>query len=332
MTTRSGALAQAINLLPILFGIAAVVALLLYRGTWSRAALVLGALVIVVSAGAAAADISGYAFGTAGSARPGRSPLPPPTASSQPVPPSLAERHVFVIVMENRSYSDALGSPYLSSLAKSYAVATNYHSVSEPSLPNYLAMTSGDTWNIHDDNYHQLPPTGLGEQLTGAGITWKAYSEGFAGDCFASPYPYALKHNPFAYYGGGCPANVVPIEELAGDLRAKTPTLSWIMPGLCNDGHDCSQNTADAWVAQVVPAILASPAWRQGGILLITWDEAGTASDNHVATLVIAPNAVVHQSDTYYNHYSLLATIEDQVGVARLGQAAAATAMTDLIR
>ncbi len=327
-------MAEATTLLPLLFGIAAVVAVLLYpnRRTRATAAMVMGALVILLSAAAVTTEITGQVFRTTGSPEPGRSQISLPTATSQPVQPSPAKRHIFVIVMENRPYSDALGSPYLSSLARTFAVATNYHSVSEPSLPNYLAMTSGDTWNIHDDNYHQLPPTGLGEQLTGAGITWKAYSEGFAGDCFTSPYPYALKHNPFAYYGGGCPANIVPIAELAGDLRAYTPALSWIMPGLCNDGHDCSQSTADAWVAQVVPAILASPSWRQGGILFITWDEAGTASDNHVAALVIAPNTVAHQSATYYNHYSLLATIEDQVGVARLGQAVGATAMTDLIR
>ena len=290
------------------------------------------AAAVVVSVGAVAAVITGHVFGNTGSDALGRSPISLPAATPPAVQPSLAKRHLFVIVMENRSFSDALGSPYLSSLARTYAVATNYHSVSEPSLPNYLALTSGDTWNIHDDNYHQLPPTGLGEQLTGAGITWKAYSEGFAGDCFTSPYPYALKHNPFAYYGGGCPANVVPLTGLAGDLGANPPTLSWIMPGLCNDGHDCSQGKADAWVAQVVPDILASPAWRAGGILFITWDEAGAATDDRVAALVIAPNVVAHQSDTYYNHYSLLATIEDHVGVGRLGRAVGATAMTDLVR
>ena len=273
--------------------------------------------------------ITGHLSGSAESAA---STLPPTPTASQPTQARVAKGHVFVIVMENRSYWDALATPYISSLAKTYGVATNYHSVSEPSLPNYLAMTSGNTWNIHDDNYHSMPANGLGQQLSRDGVSWKAYAEGLTGDCFASPYPYALKHNPFAYYGGTCPANVVPISQLPGDLRSNTPALTWIMPGLCNDCHDCSRKTADAWLAQVVPSVLASPAWREGGVLLITWDEGGTATDDHVATLVISPNLVAHESATYYTHYSLLATIEDHLGVGRLGQAAGATPMTDLVR
>lgn len=254
----------------------------------------------------------------------------PGTSSSSS--PLATNANVFVIVLENRSYSEALGTPYLSSLAQQFAVATNYHSVAEPSLPNYLAMTSGSTWNVRDNAYYKLPTGGLGDQLSNAGLRWKAYAEGFNGNCFDSPYPYALKHNPFAYYGGGCPPNVVPMSELAGDLAGNRLALSWIIPGLCNDGHDCSAGVVDKWLAEVVPSILASDAWREGGVLFITWDEGGASGDDHVATLVIAPNLVSLASSTYYNHYSLLATIEDRLGVGRLGQAAKASAMTDLIR
>src|SRR5215471_2143055 len=135
----------------------------------------------------------------------GISPVPIPTPSIGPPP-----RHVFVIVMENRSYGQALAGQYTARLAHDYAVATNYHGVSHPSLPNYLAMTSGSTWGITDDGFHQLPAGGLGKQLTDAGVSWRAYMEGMNNGCFRSGYPYALKHNPFAYYGATCPANVVP--------------------------------------------------------------------------------------------------------------------------
>ena len=256
--------------------------------------------------------------------------LPSPSSGSRVSGGSAA--HVFVIVLENRSYASALGTPYLSSLARQYALAVNYHSVAEPSLPNYLALTSGSTWNITDDGYHRLPATGLGAQLSAAGLSWTAYAEGFSGDCFSGPYPYALKHNPFAYYGGGCTPNVVPFSQLAGDLAGTTPNLSWIMPGLCNDGHDCSAATTDSWLAMQVPAILASAAWRQGGVLFITFDEGGNANDDHVATLVIAPTLVAHRSSHFYNHYSLLATIEDRLGVGRLGEAAQASPMADLVK
>jgi len=239
--------------------------------------------------------------------------------------PSTPSSHVFVIVLENTSYQLALAQPYVSNLASQYAVATDYHDVGDPSLPNYLAMTSGSTWGIRDDNYHQLPAAGIGMALTDAGVSWKAYMEGFTGDCFNSPYPYALKHNPFAYYGGECPANIVPMTELAADLNGSTPQLSWITPGLCNDGHDCGVRTADRWLSAVVPQITSSTAWQQDGVLLITWDES-SAGDGRVALLVVTPK-LRGQITTTMDHYSLLATVTDQLGVARLGQSAQAASL-----
>jgi phospholipase C len=239
--------------------------------------------------------------------------------------PTPAPKHVFVIVLENTSYKLALRQPYIASLARQYGLATNYGAIANPSLPNYLAMTSGSTWGIRDDNFHQLPAAGLGNQLTKAGVSWKAYMEGFTGDCFSSPYPYALKHNPFAYYGGECPTNVVPMSELTADLKVQTPQLAWITPGMCNDGHDCGIARADRWLSQAVPQIMSSKAWQQGGVLFITWDE-GSGEDTRVALLVVARNVRGHLTMPL-NHYSLLATIADRLGVARLGQSKQATSL-----
>lgn len=257
------------------------------------------------------------------------SSTPRPSATPSPSP-SAAPSHVFVIVLENTSYARALAQPYISSLASQYAVAADYHDVGHPSLPNYLAMTSGSTWGIHDDGYHRLPAADLGTQLTNAGITWKAYFEGFTGDCFRSAYPYALKHNPFAYYGGRCPANVVPMSDLAADLNGDAPQLSWITPGLCNDGHDCGVRTADRWLSGVVPQITSSTAWQENGVLLITWDES-SAADSRVALLVVTPK-LRGEITTTMDHYSLLATVSDQLGVPRLGQSAQAASLHDQLQ
>ncbi|MGH7762272.1 MAG: alkaline phosphatase family protein [Candidatus Dormibacteraceae bacterium] len=261
---------------------------------------------------------------------PSRSPIPGAPDPTPDPSPAAAPPHVFLIVMENRSYSQAIASTYVSSLAAQYAIATDYHGVSHPSLPNYLALTSGTTWGIADDGFHALPLGGLGAQLTNAGIAWRAYMESMTNGCFQSPYPYALKHNPFAYYGSACPPQVVPFTQLASDLAGNTPQFSWITPNLCNDGHDCPSSVADAWLSHMVPAILNSNAWQDAGMLVITWDE-GEDSANSVLTLIIRPNPVIHESAKPYDHYSLLATIEDTLGVARLGQATKATPMTDLI-
>jgi phospholipase C len=233
-----------------------------------------------------------------------------------------------VIVMENRSYQQALSMPYVAQLAARYGLATNYHAVSHPSLPNYLALTSGSTWGIGDDGYHPLPDAGLGSELSSSGLSWRAYMEGFTGDCYRSPYPYALKHNPFAYYGARCPASVVPMTRLAQDLRSGTPQLSWITPGLCHDGHDCSSAVADQWLASTVPQILASPAWQEDGVLYLTWDES-TATSNQVPLLVIAPRVQKRSSGIYLDHFALAGTIADQLGVARPGRSPSSASIAD---
>jgi phospholipase C len=238
---------------------------------------------------------------------------------------------VFLIVMENRSYEEALGQPYTASLAGNYAVATNYHAIGHPSLPNYLALSSGSTWGITDDAYHAIAGRGLGDELTAAGVSWRAYEDGMTSGCFRSPLPYVLHHNPFAYYGGGCPANVVDGARLGADLAGDTPRFSWIQPDACQSSHSCPVEDGDRWLAAVVPKILASQAWKQSGVLFITWDEDDGSARNRVATLVIAPGLKAHETAAPYNHYSLLATIEDRLGVLRLGAAAGAQAMNDVL-
>src|SRR5258708_343852 len=149
-------------------------------------------------------------------------PSPSPTSTStratlptpSPSPTPASKPHVFLIVMENRSYDQAMTGAYTAQLAAKYAVATNYHGVSHPSLPNYLALTSGSTWGIADDGWHPLPAGGLGAQLTGAGISWRAYMEGMSGTCTRSSYPYALKHDPLPYYGTTCPEQIVPLSQV----------------------------------------------------------------------------------------------------------------------
>jgi phosphatidylinositol-3-phosphatase len=240
--------------------------------------------------------------------------------------------HVFVIVMENHSAQQALSGSFIASIASTQGVASDYHAVSHPSVPNYLALTSGSTWGITDDSYRVLPRRDIGTELTDAGVSWRAYMDGLTGaGCLDSPVPYDPGHNPFAFYGGACPSNVVPLGTLAGDLSQHTPSFVWITPDRCHDTHDCDVAAGDAWLQQQVGQITASDAWKSGGVLFITWDEDDENGDNRVLTLVVAPHTRHVVSSKPYTHYSLLATVEDLLGVKRLGEAAAATPMTDLL-
>jgi phospholipase C len=267
------------------------------------------------------------------------SSVPPPAArapgtvsSASPSATATAspKGSLFVVVMENRSFGEAMAQPYTAQLAAQFAVATDYYAVSHPSLPNYLALTSGSTWGITDDGYHALPQGGLGHQLSQAGVSWKAYMEGMTAGCRDSPSPYALKHNPFAYYGGSCPGQVVPMTQLDGDLAGHTPSFVWITPDLCHDGHDCSSAMADTFLSGLVPKILASAAWREGGVLFLTWDEDDGSAGNRVPLIVASQNLALHQTTRRHDHYSLLATVEDRLGVPRLGQAQQATPLAEL--
>ena len=253
---------------------------------------------------------------------------PEPTPPETPTPPTP---HVFVIVMENASLATTLNAPPIQRLVAKYALATNYHAVSSPSLPNYLAMTSGSTWGITDDAYHVLPAGGLGAQLTTAGVSWRAYMEGLtSAGCLRSPYPYALKHNPFAYYGGSCPENVVPLDALDADLAGDTPSFVWITPGLCHDGHDCPLATAGVWLEDLVAQIVTSPAWRDHGTIFVVWDE-GDGRSSVVPLIVATPDLESRRVDALYDHFSLLAAIEDAFGLPRLGAAKEARPLTDLL-
>ncbi len=248
------------------------------------------------------------------------------------LPPIVEPKRVFVIVMENHSYEEALQGAYTTELEKQVGVATNYHAITHPSVPNYLAITSGQTWGVNADIYRALPPEDIGHQLTSANIRWRAYMEGLVpGRCIDSPQPYDGDHNPFAYYGGRCPSNVVPFSELSRDLPTTATRFSWIGPDSCHDQHDCSIAAGDDWLRQTVGMVTSSPAWQADAVLFITWDEDSGRTDNQVLTLVLRPDVKHRVSAVSYDHYSLLATTEDILGVPRLANAATAQPMRDLI-
>ncbi len=251
---------------------------------------------------------------------------------SQPSAPARQTHHVFLIVMENKTPAEALAGPFTASLAAQFGVAENYRAITHPSVPNYLALASGSTWGVTDDSYHALPDRDIGSQLTAGGKSWRAYMQGLLpGQCLTSPLPYDPGHNPFAFFGGRCPANVVPLTALSADLAGATPSFLWIGPDRCSDQHSCSVSVGDDWLRQTVGEVMSSSAWSAKGVLFITWDEDDGSGDNHVLTLVIAPGVAHRVSRAAYDHYSLLATIQDLLGIGRLGKSATARTMLDLL-
>ncbi len=243
--------------------------------------------------------------------------------------------------MENAEYGEVIGNraaPYVNRLAGEYGLATASYAITHPSLPNYLALTSGATHGITSDCTSCAVSSGanLTDQLEASGVSWRAYLEDVPRPCFAGAGAggYAKKHNPFAYYADviGDPARcreLVGFGALAADLRGGAlPTFAWITPNLCDDGHDCSLRTADRFLERTVPAILRELGPH--GFLVLTWDEGtsdagccGAARGGRVATILAGPGVRRGaRSSSPLDDYGVLATVEDALGLPRLGGAA----------
>jgi len=215
----------------------------------------------------------------------------------------------------------------------------------------------------------------IADQLVAHGFTWRGYMEDMGTGCRHPALgardttqraekgdQYAARHNPFVYFRSitsqsSCASRDVGLRHLADDLGAvrTTRNLSYITPNLCNDGHDSpcvdgrpgGLTSANVWLKRWVPKILASPAYKKDGLLVVTFDEAesGDASGccgagatpnvarpgitgpggGRVGAVLLSPYLGHRTSDHPYNHYSLLRSMEDWFGLSHLGYAQTAT-------
>ena len=242
-------------------------------------------------------------------------------------------QHVIWIVFENHSFGEIIGSsaaPYLNNLASQCGLATAYKAVSHPSLPNYIAMTSGSTQGITDDSppsSHPLSAASIFSQ-TGTG-GWKSLEESMPTNCdLTDANPYAVRHNPAAYYTNvraDCGGQDIPLGSTP-DIGSR---FTFVTPNLCNDMHDCSVSTGDSWLSSFLPKILSSSAYTGGGTaVFITWDEDDNSAGNSVPLLVISPyTAAGTRYGVAVTHYALLRTTEDLLGLGCLGAACTAPSM-----
>ena len=177
-----------------------------------------------------------------------------PQAAGHPctgaAPPASYE-HVVTIVMENHGFTQVDGhSPFLNALARRCGLATAYHAVTHPSLPNYLAMVSGSTQGL--DGSDCSP--GAGCQSSGESIfsqtPWRAYAESMPGPCAqenrATTRPATTPPSISRASRPPAPRNDVPIAQLVPDLRSgDLAPYTFVTPNLCSDEHDCQISDGD---------------------------------------------------------------------------------------
>jgi acid phosphatase len=247
-----------------------------------------------------------------------------------------APDHVMVVVFENEDAKNIVGAPdapYLTSLAESGATFTNAHGETHPSQPNYLALFSGSPQGVTDDSCPQtFSGPNLAAQLQAAGRTFVGYSEdlpraGFTG-CDAGDY--ARRHNPWVNFAG-LPSSVnQPYSALPADFT-NLPTVSFVVPNLCNDMHDCGTAAGDKWASAHLDPYLRW-ADTHNSLLLITFDENDGAPGNQILTLVAGDGISPSSHPESINHYSVLRAMEDLYGLPHLGEAETAAPMDNLLK
>jgi parallel beta-helix repeat protein len=264
-----------------------------------------------------------------------------PSAAPPSVPVPHLD-HVIVVIVENKSYADAQGASYIGRLAAAWSSFSRYYAITHPSQPNYYSIWSGDTQGITSDD---CPPPGapysgenLGHSCEAAGLRWKAYSENLpaAGSpvCEVGPSPdeplYTRRHDPWTSFTNVNHLNEVPYAQLAADVATDSlPNLAFVIPNNCHNAHDCPVDSTNTWLAREMPAMLS--AVGDHGLVILTWDEDEDLTGNRILTVLAGPPVKPgFVSPRFVNHFTLLRTICDGLGIAPFGAAAAESSITDV--
>ena len=260
---------------------------------------------------------------------------------------------VMIIAEENEEDSAVIGSrdaPYLTRLAHTYGNATDMQAgypVDCPSLAAYLIITSGGRHGICDDDppsAHHLSGNNIFDQVAGAGLQWREYAESMTSNCQATDGPgllYVVRHAPPPYYstessrcaGWDVPMGTTTSGALHDALARGLPDYSFVTPNTCDEMHgapSCRSDRVkrgDDWLARWMPQILASPDFQAARlVVIITWDE-GSATSNHIPTLIVARTVRGVASSAALNHCSTLRASEEVLGLPLLGCAATAVSL-----
>ena len=247
---------------------------------------------------------------------------------------------VFIIMFENELESAVLQDDYMRDLQARGVRLSDYHGVTHPSQPNYIATVTGLPF-VTDDTCQDIDATSIVDLLEAKGVTWKAYMENLPENdkavCISADKLYFRKHNPFVSLTNirNNPerlAKIVNAEQLQADLDGgKLPQFCWYTPNIQNDGHSPPETSAlqrwsgveflSQWLRGFLEPLLANPAFTKETLVVIIFDESVPYDENHVyATLLgdmVKPGTV--EAD-HYNHYSLLRTIEENFELGTLSR------------
>jgi hypothetical protein len=257
---------------------------------------------------------------------------PDAAARSRVVRARPSIQRVFLVVLENQDADAVLSRPFVQRLVAGGGLLANYHCITHPSQPNYIALAAGSTWGVKDDSAVVLDVPHLGDLFDARAISWKVYAERYPGGCFlgtsAANQLYVRRHVPFLEFanmqknGARCAAHVVNATLLDADIAAGSlPAFSMYIPDQDHNGHETDVDTADAWMAARFGPLLNDPRFMNGTLFILTYDESGNSSSTRVATVLYGAGVKRGSSSArLYDHYDLLRTIEELLHVPTLGK------------
>ncbi|GAA4633530.1 alkaline phosphatase family protein [Actinoallomurus vinaceus] len=270
------------------------------------------------------------AFAMAALSAAGLATVRPAVAATVPRPD-----HVVIVVMENHSYNDIIGSssaPYINNTLKAGgANFTQSFAVTHPSQPNYLELFSGSTQGITDDSCpHTFSTENLGHRLIVAGDTFTGYSEdlpsvGYTG---CQKGKYYRKHNPWVNFTNVPSSSNVPFSQFPTDYT-RLPAVSFVIPNICNDMHDCSVGTGDGWLSAHVNGY-AQWAKTHNSVLILTFDEDDHSQNNQIPTIFYGQHVKTGDFAERITHDNVLRTVEDGFTLACVANSCGATPITGI--
>ncbi len=225
--------------------------------------------------------------------------------------------HIVVVIEENHAFGDIVGNPqapYMNSLAANGVLLTDYHALTHPSQPNYLALYAGSTFGVADSGSHSEPDPTMATILQANSKTFLGFVE------TGSP----ARHNPWESFPEG-----FSVERNFSSFPAKNfsllPSVAFVAPDLNHDMHDGSIAQADSWLQSNLGAY-ADWAATHNSLLVVVWDEAGDNDPtNHIPAILYGANINPGSYADSYTHYDLLKTILGAFNLAAPNNAAAAT-------
>ncbi|KAI0136820.1 phosphoesterase family-domain-containing protein [Xylariales sp. AK1849] len=245
------------------------------------------------------------------------------------------------IWLENQDFAKVIKNPDFSDLKRYGILQTRYFAHTHPSQPNYLASIAGDYLGLNHDDFVRVPRnvSTIVDLLDSKDVSWGGYFEGNPGPGYMATgsvdadgtWDYVRKHNHFVSFDsialdGSRLAKLLSFEDFKRDLAAGTvPQFVMMSPDMKNDGHNTTLEYATKWAHEFLLPLLAEDAFAEPTVIQLTYDESENyEKPNQIVSLLLGNGVLKNQEgtedNTFYTHYSVLATVENNWGLPNLGR------------